>query len=176
MSETNQSNPQAPEKPIEAIPQQPYTTPTTTQKPIGVVRHLNNIRTSSHLPLLRDFVLRKSISNYFRMKSRIFRRHPLGTEIKKLQFLDFFCVPIKSNFRARSMRNSSWTISLKASLRIEDDPANLDELDFWLLVSFGLSGGRGIVSSRNSSSGSLRSSVVRMCLPGTTALPPRHLW
>ncbi|GKC80868.1 hypothetical protein Tco_1131642 [Tanacetum coccineum] len=27
MSETNQSNPPAPEKPIEAIPQQPYTTP-----------------------------------------------------------------------------------------------------------------------------------------------------
>ncbi|GJV19492.1 hypothetical protein Tco_1368512 [Tanacetum coccineum] len=29
-------NPPAPEEPIEAIPQQPYTTPTTTQKPIGV--------------------------------------------------------------------------------------------------------------------------------------------
>ncbi|GJR72087.1 IQ-DOMAIN 14-like protein [Tanacetum coccineum] len=36
MSETNQSNPSAPEEPIEAIPQQPYTTPTTTQKSIGV--------------------------------------------------------------------------------------------------------------------------------------------
>nr|GEU72108.1 hypothetical protein [Tanacetum cinerariifolium] len=36
MSETNQSNPLAPEKPTEAILQQPYTTPSTTQKPIRV--------------------------------------------------------------------------------------------------------------------------------------------
>ncbi|GJW07357.1 hypothetical protein Tco_1569780 [Tanacetum coccineum] len=35
---------------------------------------------------------------------------------------------ILSNFRARSWRNSFWTIFLKASLFVEDDPTNLENM------------------------------------------------
>ncbi|GKC64459.1 hypothetical protein Tco_1097057, partial [Tanacetum coccineum] len=62
-----------------------------------------------------------------------------------------------------------------ASLHVEDDPVDVEELEFLLLKGLGLPGKRGIVSYRNSSYGSSTSSVVRTRLPGTTALAPRHL-
>ncbi|GKB81252.1 hypothetical protein Tco_0948147 [Tanacetum coccineum] len=76
MSETNQSNPSAPENNLT----QP---PTMTQKPIRVVPHLNKIRTSPHLSLLTDFLLRKSINNYFRMKRYQEKHWKNKQELKK---------------------------------------------------------------------------------------------